>query len=135
MGRQILDCEKHVDGAGVECLRFSSIKNNLLGGGIKPIKTMNEAMCKSDEKRTLTNSIERLMSTSKRMEELANYSDTMVAKFKRIEGMIREEKKDPLPPSPTIPDIIDLFNEANRMIIVFMEKTGRNIETIVQSIE
>ena len=95
---------------------------------------MNDA-CNSQEKKSLTNSIERLMSTSKRMEELANYSDTMVAKFKRIEGMIREEKKDPLPPSPTIPDIIDLFNEANRMIIVFMEKTGRNIETIVQSIE
>lgn len=95
-----------------------------------------EGMAKADRKKSLMFSVERLEKMAQRMDELSRLSEIMIDKFKRTEGNLKGDKQQLVnAPNPSIPDIIDLFDNATDRIEIYSNQIQNNIDRVIMMIE
>jgi hypothetical protein len=96
---------------------------------------MENLGCNPQAKKTLMSTMDKLAFTSDKFEELERLSNTLVAKFERTEGTVKNSDNELKNDRGTPSDIIDLFNNINDRLNLSLNKISDNIEKVVGMIE
>ena len=88
-------------------------------------------------KKSLMNSIDRLQTTGKRLEEVNELTDRLISRFQRTEGISNKIQKNINGNLgvPSQPDIIDLFNNIDEKLNILLNEIAGKIEKIIDAIE
>ena len=94
---------------------------------------MDGAKCET-AKRTLLSARMNLQERAKELNDLARMSETLIDKFNRTEGQIKEGKGE-LMKDPVQPDLIGMFDDTASEMQKYINIIGNNLEKALSLID
>jgi hypothetical protein len=98
------------------------------------IYKMEDLVC-NESKKTLMNAIEKLNITIKNFDELERFSEVLVEKFNRTEGMCKPSNDSNDIIITPILGIVESFYVINDKLDILLNKIGNNINKVVNMID
>lgn len=95
---------------------------------------MDGAKCET-EKRTLLSARMTLQERAKQLNDLARMSETLMDKFNRTEGQIKEGKGELMPKDPVQPDLIGMFDDTASEMQKYINIIGNNLERALSLVD